>query len=300
LIPIVFVALFFYGVVPLIGAWRVRRAWDRFREAALEAMVTPEADFSLLQAEHPLPPTRVKLSGTLEAFEGVDRLWIGNDRVSVAVSLRGVPVYFLDEQSEPFGIGVEPPRKAEASSLGALPEGTQFLVTGSLARDNSGLVHFGSSPDQDLLVIAFEGSPATVLARAVYSGRSVLDHWNSWTPVSLGLGFALLLVLAYGEFRPDGARDVGLTGLALALLPSTFFLPPGILFFYGFARLWGRARDQRARSDLARARARGEAAEAREAGLQAPWCEALSQISLFFGVILNAGLLILVLRLWIP
>jgi len=298
LIPFILAALLFYGVVPLVGAWRVRRTWDKFREAALQAMMIPEADFSLLQAENPWPSGKVRLTGTLEAFEGADRLWIGNNRVSVAVSLRGVPVYFLDDQSDPFGIGVEPPRKAEASSLGALPEGTQFLVSGALMKDPKGLVHFGSGPGQGPLVMAFEGDPETVLTRAVYSGRSVLDHWNSWTPVSLGLGSLLLLTLAYGEFRPDGARDVGLVGLALALLPSTFFLPPGILFFYGFARLWARARDSRARSDLAKAR--GEAGEASRIGKQAPWFEAVSQASLFVGVLLNAGLLVLLLRLWVP
>lgn len=298
MIPIVVVSLVFYVLLPLVGAWRVRRSWARFRDAALLAMESPEADFSLFQPEGALPSGCLRLTGRLEAFEGRDRLWVGNDQVSASVSLRGVPVYFLDEQPEPFAIGVEPPWRAEAASLGALPEGTQFLVSGALARDGGGRVHFASTENHDLLVLAFEGDPATVLTRAVYAGRPVLDLWNSWTPVSVGLGFLMLLILSYAELRPEGDRAAGLVGLALALLPSTFFLPPGILLFYGFARLWSRARDQRARSDLARAQGHPEAA--RRAGRQAPWREMVSTVSLFFGALLNAALLVTVLRLWVP
>lgn len=294
MIPILLVALVFYGLFPLVGAWRIRRSWARFRESARQALGFPEVDFSLLQTEDDLPSAPLRLTGTLEAFEGVDRLWIGNNKVSAAVSLRGVPVYFLDELPDTTGIGVDPPRKAEAASLGALPEGTQFLVSGSLVRDDRKLVHFAAGPDRNLLVLAFEGDPKTVLTRAISTGRPVVDLWNSWTPVSLGLGFLLLLILAYIELRPDGHRGSGLVGLALALLPATFFLPPGILFFYGFARLWGRARDQRARDDLAWAQERGPGRSSK-----ATWCEAVSLLALVLGTLLNAGLLVVLLRLWI-
>ena len=298
MVPIVLVALIFYAVLPLVGAWRVRRSWAQFRENTMNALRAPEVDFSVLQAEGPLPATTLRLTGTLEAFEGSDRLWVGNGSVSAAVSLRGVPVYFLDERPEPFALGVEPPRKAEAASLGALPEGTQFLVSGALARDAKGLVHFAARPDRDLLVLAFEGDASSVLERAVYSGRPVIDHWNSWTPVSVGLGFLLLLVLSYAELRPSGDRETGLVGLALALLPSTFFLPPGIVLFYGFARLWSRARDLRARSDVARTHS--ASAPADKANRSAGRCELASQAALFLGVVLNAGLLVSLLRLWVP
>jgi len=300
MVSILLVALVFYGIVPLWGAWRVRKSWNRFRTSGIEALESPEVDFSLLQSPDRLPAHAVRLTGTLEAFEGEDRLWIGNDRVSMAVSLRGTPVYFLDEEPNPFAVGVEPPRKADAGSLGALPEGTQFLVCGILSRDSQGQAYFASAPHHGLLVLAFEGSPSTVLSRAVYAGRSVLDHWNSWTPFSVGVGFLLLLVLAYSDLRPSGDRHVGLGALALALLPATFFLPPGILFFYGFSRLWARARDQRARLDLIRM-TMGRAGPERVAGRrQARHWELLAHASLATALVTNGVILIALLRLWIP
>jgi hypothetical protein len=294
---ILLAAALFYAVLPLWGAWRVRRSWTEFRESAIRALDVPELDFSLVQVPSPLPGA-FRLTGTLEAFEGNDRLWIGNRRVSVAVSLRGAPVYFLDEQSEPFGAGVEPPRKAEAALLGALPEGTQFLVAGGLARDERGQVHFSSANDQRLLVLAFEGDPQTVLIRAVFSGRSVVDHWNAWTPVSLGIGFVSLLILAYLNLRSPGNLTAGLLGLALALLPSTFFLPPGIVFFYSFARLWALARQHRARMDLARLGG-GEACPPRTFHLRkALFWEVMAQLCLLAGILANGLLLVMAVHWW--
>ena len=294
---ILLASLLFYVVFPLWGAWRVRQSWDRFRAAATRSLDFPELDFSLVQ----LPAVAsgaFRLTGALEAFEGNDRLWIGNDKVSVAVSLRGVPVYFLDHHLEPFGPGAEPPRKAEAALLGALPEGTQFLVSGSLTRDERGQVVFSSQSEQPLLVVAFEGDPATVLTRAVFAGRSVVDHWNAWTPVSLGFGFLSLLILAYSDLGPSGDRESGLWGLALALLPSTFFLPPGILFFYGFAQFWARARHHRARMDLALLGGGPGCLTQGYHRRQAIVREVLSQVCLIAGILGNSFLIVAALQWW--
>lgn len=299
MVAVVVLALVFYAVLPLWGAWRVRRGWDRFREAATAALHAREVDFSLLQSDSVLPGDPCRLTGTLEAFEGEDRLWVGNLLVSIAVSLRGTPVYFLDDQTAPFGPGVEPPRKAEASSLGALPEGTQFLVCGPLTRDDQGQVHFAATDDHRLLVLAFEGDPSSVLTRAVFSGRAPLDHWNSWTPLSLGVGFLGFFLLAWDGLRPEGDRSAGLWALALALLPATFFLPPGILLFYAFGRLWSRARDLRAQLALVRLRTEGDGEEALSIRSRARKDEVAAQASLGLGMVANVVLLAGLLRFWV-
>lgn len=288
-------ALVFYAAVPLAGAWRLRRGWARFRQAAAEASRAPEVTFPDLQSEP--AAGLLRLTGTLEAFEGTDRLWIGNGQVSASVSLRGCPVYFLDEQSS-SGFGIEPPRKAEAASLGALPEGTQFLIAGALVRDDHSQVRFASVPDRPLLVLAFEGDPSSVLTRAVYSGRPVVDLWNAWTPLSLGLGILALLALAYVQLQTPGDRVPGLSALALALLPATFFLPPGILFFYGFTQIWAKGRESRAWTDLARLGASQQRARPRW-GVMAPVYETVAHGFLAVGALGNALLLVSVLRLWI-
>lgn len=272
------IALVFYAVIPLLGAWRVRRSWKRFREMAFRALKSPEADLSLLQSGS---TSDFRLSGRLEAFEARDRLWIGGDRVSAAVSLRGAPVYFLDE---------EPPRRVEAASLGALPEGTPFLVSGPLT-GKPGQAHFAAAPGRDLLVLAF-GEPGTALQRAISSGRPRVDLWNSWTPVALAVGFALLLILAYLDLKPGGNREEGVMALALALLPSTFFFPPGIFGLMGFLKLWGQARTRRSEADAKT----GSGSTARGAR----WREIAAYISLFAGIAGNLAALLFLLDMGIP
>jgi hypothetical protein len=275
------IALVFYVVAPLLGAWQARRDWTRFREAVFRAVRSPEADLSLLQTGSSMD---FRLTGRLEAFEGRDRLWIGGERVSAAVSLRGTPVYFLDE---------EPPRRVDASALGALPEGTPFLVAGPLT-GKPGQAHFAAAPGRDLLVLAFEGDPSTALERAVSSGRPRVDIWNRWTPIALGVGFALLLILAYADLKPEGNRSEGTVALGLALLPSTFFLPPGIFCVLGFIRLWAQARVRRATSDAGRLS--GTFTAARGAG----WREGAAYALLLAGIAANAALLLAGLKFWIP
>ena len=275
------IALVFYAVLPLLGSWRVGRGWTRFREAAFRALRAPEADLSLLQFGS---TSDCRLTGRLEAFEGRDRLWIGGEHISASVSLRGAPVYFLDE---------EPPRRVEAAALGALPEGTPFLVAGPLA-GKPGLAHFSAEPDRPLLVLAFEGEPATALERAVVSGRPRVWLWNAWTPIAIGLGFTLLLMAAYFDLKPGGNRGQGVVALALALLPSTCLLPPGIFCFFGFLRLSAQARTRRAAADLRRLKGGADLKPG------ARWREILGGALLLAGTALNAALLLTLLRVWIP
>jgi hypothetical protein len=275
------IAIVFYGLLPLIGAWRTGRQWERFREAAFRALRAPEADLSLLQSGS---TSEFRLTGRLEAFEGRDTLWIGGQHISAAVSLGGTPVYFLDE---------EPPRRVEAAALGALPEGTPFMVSGPLT-GKPGQAHFAAAPDGGLLVLAFESDPETAIERAVVSGRPRVGLWNSWTPVVLGIGFTLLLILAYIDLKPAGHRDQGILALSLALLPSTLFLPPGLLGFYGFLRFSAQARSRHAAADASRLA--GQILPARGA----KWREILAGTLLLAGTVSNLTLLVAALRFLIP
>ncbi|MEI8095583.1 MAG: hypothetical protein WCG80_15340 [Spirochaetales bacterium] len=296
-----FLTLLFYAIIPLAGAYQVRHGWRRLRQWVTSAAASRPLTFQALQTIQP-DQGPYRLVGALEAFEGRDTLWIGNDTVSVAVNLRGVEVYFLENPDEGAEVQ-DPPRKVAWTRLGVLPEGTRFVVWGHLTPGNSGATNalrFAAAPARPLLVVAFSGEETTVLERLVRDSRQPIEHWNPATPVSLVIGFAALLVASYWELRSPGARAIGLIGLALALLPSTFFLPPGIVFFYGFARLWAQSRQLRARRDVLVFRSQAAGAEARLAGTQARQREVIANVILLVGAGLNALLLVTLLRWTIP
>lgn len=291
------VAALFYGLLPLIGAWRLRMRWARFRQLVLTANTFPDLDFPRWQAVDLDPSDPVCLVGQLEAFEGRGRLWIGNDRVSAAVDLGESPVYFLDEPGDGATFGLDPPRRADAASLGALAEGTKFLVAGSLTRDGRSQPRFEPVPGQDLLVLAFEGEAETVLTRAMYAGRPPVDHWNAWTPLAAAVGILFLMGFSYVGLTVTADRRVGLAALALALLPATAFLPPGLVFFYWFMRWWNRGRECRAWADLSRLGGGSPDDQRRWSRTGLGW-ELAAQAALGAGLVANGALAVALLRTW--
>jgi hypothetical protein len=176
------VTFVFYLLFPVLGAYQVRLSWRRLRRWVTLAAQAPSLAFPHLQ-QYRSAAGPYRLTGTLEAFEGRDTLWIGNDVVSLPVRLRGIDVYFLEHPEE----GAEPqdpPRKVPWTSLGVLPEGTHFLVWGWLSEQATS-ARFEASPGRPLLVIAFSGDEATVLERTIRDARQPIEHWNSVTPISL-------------------------------------------------------------------------------------------------------------------
>lgn len=291
----VLLALLFYVAFPMAGAFVVRGGWRGLRRWLTAAAASPVVTFRALQ-EYRNDSGPFRLIGSLEAFEGRDTLWIGNEQVSVQVRIRGVEVYFLEHPDE-GGSPQEPPRKVNWTNLGVLPEGTRFLIWGYLST-SSPIPLFESKPGKPLLVLAFHGDETTVLERTLRDSRQVIEHWNPVTPISLLVGFGTLLLVAYWELRFPGSRALGLSALALALLPSTFFLPPGIFLFYWFSKLWAESRTLRATRDVLRFR--GDAPEkALSCGLHARRLEILAHAVLAAGAGLNVFLLVTLLRLTI-
>ena len=288
----VLLAFLFYLVIPIAGAFVVRGGWRGLRRWVTQAAASPVVSFRDLQ-EYRRDSGPFRLLGSLEAFEGRDTLWIGNDTVSVQVRIRGVEVYFLEHPEEGES-PQDPPRKVNWTNLGVLPEGTRFLVWGSLS-PVAQFPLFEAKPGKPLLVLAFHGDEATVLERTLRDSRQVIEHWNPMTPISLLVGFGTLLLVAYWELRVPGSRAFGLSALALALLPSTFFLPPGIFLFYWFSRLWARSRTLRATRDVLMFRT-GSPEKAVSCGKRARRVEILAHAVLAVGAGLNVLLLLTLLR----
>ncbi len=293
-------ALLFYAALPLFGAFQVRRRWRRLRQRVTSAAASEDLTFSLLQTpgRHRGP---YRLLGSLEAIEGRDTLWIGGESVSVPVYLRGIEVYFVEDNDDSVDSFApkEPPRRVPWNALGVLPEGTHFFIWGWLG-EGTAIDRFEAAPDRPLLVMAYSGDSRTVLERVIRDGRQPIEHWNPWTPVSLVVGFGTLLLAGYWQLHLPGLRETAQFGLALALLPSTFFLPPGIVMFYLFAKFWATSRAYRAQRDLVVFRSGAPNQQSRALASSARQLEIFAHALLLLGVGLNALLLFLVLRLLAP
>jgi hypothetical protein len=257
-------ALFFYLLVPIAGAFVLRGQWRRFRArvAALEAL--PYLRYrDLAEAEREGRPRvgEFRLQGTVEAIEGVDKVWVRGKEVSALVDLSRAPLYVLrpgpaDAQAEAGSV-----ERLRWRSVSSLVEGTSILVAGILALE-SGRPTFIDDPELPLVAVCHDGNEGRLVSRLIEGGRAPNEYWNHLTRVSMALGLVAisgtLLLLRTSIFS---------TLLALMFLaglsPVLPFAPPGLALFFLYHRFWRRALASRVARDLLRLRLSGsEGAEA--------------------------------------
>ncbi|MFP4329232.1 MAG: hypothetical protein ACLFP6_00800 [Spirochaetaceae bacterium] len=250
---ILITALLFYLLVPGIGAFAIRGRWRRFRRRVIEASYMPILTYARVRAGE---GGQFRFFGRLEAVQGDHRVWLSDGHLSVALDLEGVSIHVIPRveptQSRSWGVGKDDtPRVLTWESLGSLPEGTPFFVSGHLEQ-GEGAPTFRNVDLGRLFVMLYEESDRRLLARSIWVGRQRNEYWNLTTPVAMAAGFVAQLLLAYLFFQESGGRLLGLTSLTLALLPALPLFPPGLITFFAYRRLWGRGRLLRARRDLLR------------------------------------------------
>ena len=158
-------ALLFYLLIPIAGAFVLRGQWRRFRAriAALETL--PYLRYrDLAEAEREGRP-RVGdfwLQGTVEAIEGVDKVWVRGKEVSALVDLSRAPLYVLrpcpaDAPAEAGSV-----ERLRWRSVSSLVEGTRILVAGILALDE-GRPTFIDDPELPLVAVCHDGNEGRII-----------------------------------------------------------------------------------------------------------------------------------------
>jgi hypothetical protein len=143
----------------------------------------------------------------------------------------------------------EEPEKISWNKIFSLPEGTKILISGSLFKEEGRPV-FRSGKNRPLTVVIYDGPEETILRRSIWTGRQKNEYWNMITPGSITAGSFSLFIQTYILFRTPMLRFQALVALTASLLPVIVFVPPGILFFFLYRRLWRRGRILRAERDL--------------------------------------------------
>jgi hypothetical protein len=267
LIAAVVIAAACYGIIPAIGAFGVRRSWRLFRQSLSRLSFAPYLSYRAVRSLEKGERLEYRFFGSLEAIQGDDTIWLRSPDLSVAVDMRKVSVFMIPasipregaERDDASGapnveqrrdiFNEETPERIPWKTLFSLPAGTQVFV-GGLVEAEGGTALFKSTPEVPITVIIFDGDRNSMLRRCIWSGRQRNEYWNRLTPGSITLGFAALSVLLLGNVQAGGPRAVTLLVLELALMPIIALMPPGIVFVFGYTRLWKRARNLRADRDL--------------------------------------------------
>ncbi len=251
---IILVTLLFYGIVPLIGAFSVRRMWRHFRSGLMSAALKPPLTYKIVYSSSAEDGV-YRFFGSLQAVQDENMIWLSDGSISVSVDLEGVPVYFLppvvegDQNGKNYRYQDNSPRKTYWNRVFSLPEGTSFFVAGQLVHRN-GRTFFTKTKETPLTVVIYDCEDSEFYSNAVLSGRQRNEYWNAFTPGSLTIGSFTLFIYFYLLIQLPYMRFTAVTALTFSLVPVMPFLPPGLLFYYIYRNYWKRARILRAERDL--------------------------------------------------
>lgn len=257
-------AIVFFLIIPGIGVLSSRARWRRFRGGVLEAARTPTADREAIAAVHRAEESigLFRFFGRLEALQDDDRLWVSDGTSTIEVDMEGGTVYLLPEGLAPSPAQIDyrsdfegllhtmsAPEIVPWRRMTSLTEGTQVFVSGRLESDR-GVPVFRGARHGGPLVILYDGEPEDLLARAIWFGRERNEYWNALTPPSLIAGMFVLVILSVQAFSSPGSFTAAIMSLGFASIPVLPLLPPGVVGFFIYRKLWMKGRAKRAWRDL--------------------------------------------------
>jgi hypothetical protein len=251
LLVIVSLVLFWYALVPIIGAFISRRRWRVFRRRFDDLRLRPLLDYAACTSAG----GEFRFTGGFESATGDHILWIRSRDLTIPVDLRGAQTYVLpspeQENSRGFDPGEEAPERIRWGRISALAEGVKVFVGGALVF-REGRPIFVSSAENPLLVIFYDGPDRRLTLRVIRAGRHKNEYFNPLTFYGLILGAFSLIVMAVSYIPRPGFRLTMITAFVALFTPLLPLIPPGLLFTMPYRRLWWRARIFRAYRDLAR------------------------------------------------
>jgi hypothetical protein len=259
---IIALVIFWYGLVPVGGAFVSRHHWRQFRRRFDELRLRPILDYSIYrQLASGGPPGKngetFRFLGGFESLTDGHTLWIKGENLTIPVALDDAQTYLLPMQEgggnmpAVFDPGEEVPERIRWDRVSALTEGAKVFVGGALVfRDERWL--FVSTKENPLLVIFYDGSDRSLTTRAIRAGRHRNEYMNAVTPYALIIGALCNISIAVSFISRPAFRLTVITALVALFTPLFPMIPPGLLFTVLYRRLWWRARIFRAYRDLAR------------------------------------------------
>jgi len=252
---IFFTGIFFYILIPGIGAFIVRHNWRSFRKKIVSSTVCPLLDYRSIRGEVCNKHQRYRFFGSLQAMQGDREVWLSGNGISISIDLSDIPIYILPSAAHlslPIGYAGYPdetPRKIKWNQIFSLSEGTRIFVSGCL-EIRGGKVVFSDKPDNRLFVVIYDCSDKAFLSQAIWTGRQRNEYWNPATPGALTVGSFTLFILFYLLLQKPYMQFPAGIALFFSLVPVIPFFPPGLIFYYGYRYLWKKARMLRAERDL--------------------------------------------------
>ncbi|OHD16350.1 MAG: hypothetical protein A2Y38_06165 [Spirochaetes bacterium GWB1_59_5] len=288
-------AIFFYALLPVVGAFMTRQQWRLFRKSVIEAASLPvfgtklAPDAPLASGKFAADAGRCRVHGDVDALGGQHELWISCRNAVVVVDLRDSWVYILTGRA-----GDDTLERRRWSELPSIGPGARAFIAGA-AELSGGRFVIGPAGKEPPLVILHDGDDDSVVRRSIWAGRHENEYWNPMTQVSMALGVVTMSGIVPLALRSRMPSLIGALTLTAAFSPILVLLPPGVVGFFVYRRFWRRARYCRARRDaekLEGAKGKGDFSWQRRAYA----ATTASVLALASALAVNGWLLVVLLR----
>ena len=254
-------AFLFFGIIPGLGAFWVRSNWRQFRRRIIELSLKPFITYFDIGKNSEGLIGEYRFFGSLEAIQGDNTIWLKNGDLSIAVNMENVRVYmlpsfsFLMEDSDYEHLEEllpdEEPQSTIWAKISSLPVGTKVFIGGCLFFEK-GRGIFKSDKSCKLLAVIYDGKKESIIKRAIWGGRQRNEYFNQFTVPSLITGSLSLLLISYIMLYNPMLRIPSLFAITLSFFPIAYMLPPGVILYFFYKKLWKEGRILRAERDLIR------------------------------------------------
>lgn len=219
-----FIYISFFIFLPGVGAFSLRRKWDRFRE-----LVFCYSSVPLLEYYNLKPGSTYSFKGKLESFKDDDIVWLKGETLSICIDLNKQDIYTLSGRTDELN-------KSHWSNISSIVEGTSFFVFGHLEY-NLGIPFLVGSEEEALLVVICEDDN-DIFKTLLRNGRNKNEMWNSYTPYSYITGVLILIIFSYFSFTTNSNKTPAFFLLLAAGTPFYFIIPPGLIFYLKYRSIW--------------------------------------------------------------
>jgi hypothetical protein len=251
--------VFWCGLVPVAGAFVIRRNWRVFRRRFDDLRLRPVLDYAAYcrfasEGSAVFGENVFRFLGGMESLTDGHTLWIRSDTLTIPVSLSGALTYILpvsEKTEEPglFDPGEEAPQRIRWNQVTTFTEGAKVFVGGILTRQDNRW-SFVSTREYPLLVIFYDGPAHTLANRIIRAGRHRNEYFNPITPYAYMFNAFSQVLIAFSFLSRPAFRLTVLTAVIAIFAPLFALLPPGVLLTALYRRLWWRAKIFRAYRDL--------------------------------------------------
>lgn len=229
--------VFWYGLIPMVGAFFNHRSWRNFRQRFNELRLKPFLDYTAYQT------TEEGLFRFIGGFESTDghTLWIRSTKLTVPVAIAGAQTYIFpmpkgETAPDTFYPDEEAPERIRWDRVSTLTEGARVFI-GGLLRPLDNRMTFVSTKENPLLVIFYDGPERSLTNGVVRAGQRQNEYWNRLTPYSLTLGAFSLIIMVFSFLPRPAFRLTSITAFIALFIPFYPFLPPGMIFTMLYRRL---------------------------------------------------------------